>query len=102
MDGRHLRRRLRALFLVVLLQSALAPAGRAQDASAYGAPPRVPYDVGVRHFGSEHGLPDEGIYVIDQTPDGRLWVGTRSGLAYFDGSGFRTVPGSDALSIGRP
>ena len=98
MDGRHLRRLLRALFLVALLQPALAPAGRAQDASAYGAPPRVPYDVGVRHFGSEHGLPGEGIYVIDQTPDGRLWVGTRSGLAYFDGSGFRTVPGSDVLA----
>jgi len=36
------------------------------------------------------GLPQNFITAIDQTPDGFLWIGTKGGLARFDGVNFRT------------
>jgi ligand-binding sensor domain-containing protein/signal transduction histidine kinase len=36
----------------------------------------------------DEGLPDNLVQAIAQTPDGYLWVGTRSGLARFDGVQF--------------
>jgi signal transduction histidine kinase/ligand-binding sensor domain-containing protein len=36
----------------------------------------------------ENGLPDNSITAIEQTQDGYIWVGTRSGLARFDGVKF--------------
>ena len=37
----------------------------------------------VRRWTMEHGLPDNQIKAIHQSPDGSLWIGTRSGLARF-------------------
>jgi ligand-binding sensor domain-containing protein/signal transduction histidine kinase len=37
------------------------------------------------------GLPDNVVQAIAQTPDGFLWVGTRNGLAQFDGLQFRVL-----------
>jgi ligand-binding sensor domain-containing protein len=46
------------------------------------------------------GLPQDTIRAIAQTPDGYLWLGTREGLARFDGSDFLTFSKSDgALPI---
>ncbi len=36
------------------------------------------------------GLPQNFITAIDQTPNGFLWIGTKGGLARFDGLNFRT------------
>ncbi|HEX3716704.1 MAG TPA: two-component regulator propeller domain-containing protein [Verrucomicrobiae bacterium] len=36
----------------------------------------------------DDGLPDNRIQAIAQTPDGYIWVGTRNGLARFDGTQF--------------
>ena len=41
------------------------------------------------------GLPQDTIRAIAQTPDGYLWVGTREGLARFDGSDFLTFSKGD-------
>lgn len=41
-----------------------------------------------RTWHSDEGLPDNLVQAITQTPDGYLWVGTRSGLAQFDGQQF--------------
>ncbi len=40
-------------------------------------------------WGQGQGLPSNRIYALAQTGDGFLWVGTESGLARFDGSGFK-------------
>ena len=37
------------------------------------------------------GLPHENIQTLEQTPDGRLWVGTSAGLSFYTGSGFMPV-----------
>jgi ligand-binding sensor domain-containing protein len=41
-----------------------------------------------RTWQSDEGLPDNLVRAITQTADGFLWVGTRTGLARFDGSEF--------------
>jgi signal transduction histidine kinase/ligand-binding sensor domain-containing protein len=41
------------------------------------------------------GLPQDTIRAIAQTPDGYLWLGTREGLARFDGSDFVTFSKND-------
>ncbi len=41
-----------------------------------------------RTWHSDEGLPDNLVQAIAQTSDGFLWVGTRSGLAQFDGQQF--------------
>ena len=41
-----------------------------------------------RTWQSDEGLPDNLVQAITQTADGFLWVGTRSGLARFDGNQF--------------
>lgn len=51
------------------------------------------------------GLPDNGVTSVAQTLDGYLWVGTRGGLARFDGVRFEvfksSTPGLGDRSIGR-
>ena len=39
-------------------------------------------------FQTRHGLPQDTVQAITQTRDGYLWVGTRHGLARFDGVRF--------------
>ena len=63
--------------------------------SAAGAPapplpePRTAADYLIHVWSSEDGLPQSSVNCLTQTPDGYLWVGTRSGgLARFDGTRF--------------
>ena len=46
----------------------------------------------------EDGLPNNTVQAITQSPDGYLWVGTREGLARFDGFKFDSVQ----LLVGQP
>lgn len=59
---------------------------------AGGDQPLVPGNVleryRVRAWTSEHGLPQSGVSCLEQTGDGYLWIGTRFGLARFDGIEF--------------
>ncbi len=47
----------------------------------------IPY----RLYTISDGLPHENIQTIEQTPDGRLWVGTSAGLSFYTGTGFIPV-----------
>lgn len=44
-----------------------------------------------RAWQTDEGLPANSVTGAAQTPDGRLWVATHSGLATFDGIRFRTI-----------
>lgn len=46
------------------------------------------YEYASRNWQIEEGLPHNEVQAIAQTPDGYLWVGTRGGLARFDGINF--------------
>ena len=46
----------------------------------------------VRSWQSDEGLPDNTVMGIDQTPDGFLWVATKTGLVRFDGVQFWPFP----------
>ena len=46
----------------------------------------MPYRI--RAWQTDDGLPQNSVYAITQTRDGYLWVGTREGLARFDGVRF--------------
>jgi ligand-binding sensor domain-containing protein len=44
----------------------------------------------ISRWGVVHGLPEESIYWINETPDGYIWLATRDQLVRFDGRNFRT------------
>ena len=73
-------------------------------ASVQAAPP-TGADYLINVWDSENGLPQNSVNCLAQTPDGYLWVGTRSGgLARFDGSRFvifspQTTPGLKDVEI---
>lgn len=48
-------------------------------------------DYNSRLWQMEDGLPHNIVQAITQTRDGYLWIGTREGLARFDGNSFQTV-----------
>ncbi len=50
----------------------------------------------VRVWQTDEGLPQNSVHAIAQTADGYLWVGTREGLARFDGVRFTTVENAAA------
>ena len=53
--------------------------------------PLIAADYLINVWSSENGLPQNSVNCLAQTPDGYLWVGTRSGgLARFDGDRFVT------------
>ena len=59
-------------------------------------------DFNIRLWQAEDGLPHNIVQAITQTRDGYLWVGTREGLARFDGEHFQAVdlvPGGTPPSI---
>ena len=45
-------------------------------------------DFNIRLWQAEDGLPNNIVQAVAQTPDGFIWVGTREGLAQFDGEQF--------------
>ncbi|MEM8931479.1 MAG: two-component regulator propeller domain-containing protein, partial [Acidobacteriota bacterium] len=47
----------------------------------------------------DDGLPQETVRALAQASDGSLWIGTRSGLARFDGVRFSTTSRADAPSL---
>ena len=51
----------------------------------------------IRSWGTGAGLPQNTVNSIVQTPDGYLWVGTRDGLARFDGVRFTVYGLPDGL-----
>ncbi|HEY3520028.1 MAG TPA: ATP-binding protein [Rhodanobacteraceae bacterium] len=69
---------------VLLLAAALA--GVPSVSSAAVAPPFAPT---FRHYGVLDGLPSDATYTVVQDHSGYVWIGTRDGLARFDGNGFR-------------
>ncbi len=54
----------------------------------------IPY----RLYTISDGLSHENIQNLEQTPDGRLWVGTSAGLSFYTGAGFVPVRFIDANS----
>jgi signal transduction histidine kinase/ligand-binding sensor domain-containing protein len=55
----------------------------------------------VRSWHVDEGLPDGTVTALAQTPDGYLWVGTRGGLARFDGVRFTTFTAQNTPELGR-
>ncbi|MGA2500944.1 MAG: two-component regulator propeller domain-containing protein, partial [Tepidisphaeraceae bacterium] len=51
----------------------------------------------VKSWRTIDGLPQNSVGALAQTPDGYLWIGTRGGLARFDGVRFRTYGLADGL-----
>jgi ligand-binding sensor domain-containing protein len=45
-------------------------------------------------FGMEKGLPSPNVTAIVPARDGRLWIGTQSGVAAFDGTSFEVLDGA--------
>jgi PAS domain S-box-containing protein len=45
------------------------------------------------------GLPQSSVFTIQQTRDGYIWVGTKAGLARFDGARFTTFDDRDASQL---
>ena len=70
----------RWLASLLLALAAVAPA-------ASTSPPWL-----VRSRQSDEGMPDNTVMGIDQTPDGFVWVATKTGLVRFDGVQFRPFP----------
>lgn len=74
----------------LLLAAALAATPSAQPAVApsrsESAPPLNP---SFRHYGVLDGLPSDAAYTVVQDQLGYIWIGTRDGLARFDGTDFR-------------
>ncbi|HET6907566.1 MAG TPA: two-component regulator propeller domain-containing protein [Rhodanobacteraceae bacterium] len=74
----------------LLLAAALAGAPSAQPAAAPAraeSPP--PLNPSFRHYGVLDGLPSDAAYTVTQDHSGYIWIGTRDGLARFDGKEFR-------------
>lgn len=53
----------------------------------------------LRSWTSEQGLPQDSVRTVLQTRDGFLWIGTRGGLARFDGAGFMAYKAGAPNSI---
>lgn len=66
------------------------------NGSLFALDPHKEFTQYTRSFWTQaQGLPQDTIRAIAQTPDGYLWLGTREGLARFDGSEFLTFSKSD-------
>lgn len=53
-------------------------------------------------WGFLQGLPQASVETLQETEDGYLWVGTRSGLARFDGESFKVYDGSSRPALRSP
>ncbi len=72
-------------FLAWLFLCSIGPSGQAAD--------RIPIerDFLVRVWRKEHGLPENQVLKLMVARDGFLWVGTRRGIARFDGTAFQVL-----------
>jgi ligand-binding sensor domain-containing protein/signal transduction histidine kinase len=61
---------------------------RASDWLDWSSLDHPTFDYRTRTWQTDEGLPDNVVEAITQTQDGYLWVGTRAGLARFDGMNF--------------
>src|SRR5687768_14136220 len=75
----------------------IALAGLLLAVGACAAPPTIPMEplsetpeFLVRSWQTREGLPQNSVQALLQTEEGYLWVGTRGGLARFDGVRFTT------------
>ena len=71
------------LLIFAVLGVGLGPAALAAPALTNGV---TPYSV--RAWQTDEGLPQNSVHAITQTRDGYLWVGTKEGMARFDGMRF--------------
>ena len=77
---------LRNLLIVLALAGGLWPA------RAFGLEPAAPLDGLIhRRWDVADGLPNPAVQALAETPEGLLWVGTRAGLARFDGRVFELL-----------
>jgi signal transduction histidine kinase/ligand-binding sensor domain-containing protein len=53
----------------------------------------------VRHWTASDGLPAGQIQALCQTRDGYLWIGTRNGVARFNGYEFKTLPHVNCICL---
>lgn len=78
-----------SLILTLLGASGLATARAVAQAAAPVAVPGAMDQTYVRRsIDTDDGLPDTQVNAIAQTPDGYLWLGTRRGVARYDGVNF--------------
>jgi len=70
--------------------------------SAFGARSEAPADseFAVKSWDSADGLPNSPITALARTADGYMWIGTRAGLARFDGARFVTLTTNTAPALG--
>lgn len=77
---------LRALVGTLVLAAALVPTAAAQPRTVV-VPGQLPWVVG-GWWRQAEGLPQDRVYALHQARDGYMWVGTRGGVARFDGVRF--------------
>lgn len=77
-----------ALLLAAALAAA-APSVQPAAAAPHSEQPPPPVHPGFRHYGVLDGLPSDAAYTVVQDKSGYIWIGTRDGLARFDGKDFR-------------
>lgn len=51
----------------------------------------VAQDIRFEHYTSENGLPSNALYVVSESDDGYLWIGSKVGLIRFDGLNFQSL-----------
>lgn len=55
-------------------------------------------DFGFRHLNTSNGLPNQQVEAIVQDADGYIWIGTRNGLAKFDGYNVQTYHHQEGMA----
>ncbi len=86
----HVAAGARACRLLVLLAAAVAGPGAAESGPARSVDLPAAAALTTRTWTTDEGLPDASVMAVAQTRDGYLWIGTRGGLARFDGVRFVT------------
>ncbi|MCY0992118.1 ATP-binding protein [Nannocystis sp. ILAH1] len=82
-------RRLHATLVAALVAALAAIPSRPSSAAADIRARGVPW---IRVFGTDHGIPQTTIEAIAFDRDGRLWIGTQAGPAFYDGRRFTPLP----------
>jgi ligand-binding sensor domain-containing protein/signal transduction histidine kinase len=93
-DGHVSAAKLFPLALTFIAASFLSGSHPSMAAAVDGLPP-----FNSRIWQIDEGLPDNLVQAIAQTPDGYLWVGTRNGLARFDGVSFTLLESASMPEI---